>query len=162
MAQPSVYIETTIVSYLAARLSRDMIVAAHQQITHDWWDERRSQFQLVSSPLVRREATLGNPAAAARRAELLSDVALLEVTSEATALARELVARGRLPQKAEIDATHIAVAATHRIDYLMTWNCRHIANAEIQGALIRTCDAKGFKLPILCTPEQLMGVEHDD
>jgi hypothetical protein len=153
----SVYVETSIISYLVARLSRDLIVAGHQQITHEWWDRHRSRFQVFASLLVTRECAIGDPAIARKRLELLHGMELLEVTSEAIHLAREFVEHGPLPPKAEMDAAHIALAAVQRIDYLLTWNCRHIANAEMQPALQRICRSRGHVLPTLCTPEQLMG-----
>src|SRR5579871_1994727 len=123
------YIETTVVSYLTARPSRDLIVAGHQQITHDWWDRRREDYELCVSQLVFQEAQDGDPQAAQERLNVLVKMTLLETREEAVALAEELVRAGALPPKAGNDALHIAVAAVHRISYLMTWNCRHMANA---------------------------------
>ncbi|MGC1274525.1 MAG: type II toxin-antitoxin system VapC family toxin [Planctomycetaceae bacterium] len=157
MSQSSVYIETTIVSYLAARLSRDLIVAAHQQLTRDWWDSHRERYRLVTSQIVFDEAAAGNPAYAAARLEALRNMEFLELTPEVESLSRELLQKGPLPANAEADAAHIALSIVHHVDYLLTWNCKHIANAEIQAALTRRAVRAGFKLPILCTPEQLMG-----
>jgi predicted nucleic acid-binding protein len=159
MDESSVYVETSVVSYLVARPSRDLITAGHQQLTHEWWESRRNRYRVFASALVLREALLGDPALAGRRRDALRGIPLLEVRSEAATLARELVERGPLPRKAEADAAHIALAAVHGIEYLLTWNCTHIANAEMQPALVRLCRARGYVLPVLCTPEQLMGGE---
>lgn len=154
-----VYIETTFVSYLTARPSRDLIVAAHQQITHDWWDDRRKDYEVCISQLVLQEASDGDPQAAKERLDLLATMTQLEITEDAVALAAELVRAGVLPEKAENDALHIAVAATHGIPYLLTWNCRHMANATIRGQIETQCAGKGYKAPVICTPEELMEVK---
>lgn len=152
-----VYIETSIVSYLTARPSRDLIVAGHQQLTHEWWQTQRSRFQLYASQLVIREAGAGDPQVAAARLRILDELPLLEIRPEAVALSRRLLERGPLPQKAAADALHIAVSATNGVEYLLTWNCKHIANAEMRPLIERICRSHGFEPPVLCTPEQLMG-----
>ncbi|HET6233138.1 MAG TPA: type II toxin-antitoxin system VapC family toxin [Longimicrobiaceae bacterium] len=157
MAQPKVYVETSVVSYLVGRPSRDLVTAGHQQITHQWWERRAESFDLCSSSLVVEEASRGNREFAARRLEVITSLSLLAFRAEAGLLARSLMGHGVLPKKAEADAAHIALAAVHKIDYLLTWNCKHIANAEIQPVLERICRTAGYLLPILCTPEQLMG-----
>ena len=151
-----VYIETTVVSYLTARPSRDLIVAGHQQITHDWWDTRRGDYELCMSQLVLQEAGDGDSQAAQERLAVLASMTLLEIKEEAVALAEDLVKAGALPAKAENDALHIAVAAVHRIRYLVTWNCRHLANATMRAQIESVCAIKGFKAPIICTPEEMM------
>ena len=154
-----VYIETTFVSYLTARPIRDLIVAGHQQITHDWWDTRRGDYELCVSQLVLQEAGGGDPQAAQERLEVLATMTTLEIKEEAVDLAEELVQAGALPAKAENDALHIAVAAIHRVPYLLTWNCRHLANATMRAQIESVCTSKGFKAPIICTPEELMEVK---
>jgi hypothetical protein len=124
-----VYIETTIVSYLTARPSRDLVVLAHQQVTQEWWDARRHAFDLFVSQLVVREASSGDSDAALRRTELLQTFPMLELNDAALHLARTLLKRNAVPQKAIEDALHISVATAHGMDYLLTWNCKHIANA---------------------------------
>ena len=151
----SVYLETTITSYMTAWPSRDLITAAHQQITQEWWRDRRADFDLFVSALVLREAGRGDPDAAARRLAVLDDLPLLEVTHEATSLARELVQKVPLPAKAAVDALHIAIAVVHGMDYLLTWNCTHIANAALRIAIDAVCRARGYKTPVICTPEEL-------
>ena len=158
--KPKVYIETTIVSYLAARPSGDLVTAAHQKITHDWWEMRSSGFDLYTSELVLGEAGAGNPEAARKRLALLEPLPLLKPTPEAEALARAFVERGPIPEEEPEDAGHIAMATVHGMDYLLTWNCRHIANAEMQLPLYEICLSEGFELPHICTPEELMGEDY--
>src|SRR5437763_15775508 len=121
-----VYIETTFVGYLTARPSRDLIVAGHQQITRDWWDTRRGDYELCVCQLVVQEAGAGDPQAAQERLEVLSALTMVEILEAAVALAEELVRAGALPSKAGNDALHIAIAATHQIPFLFTWNFRHL------------------------------------
>jgi PIN domain len=151
-----VYIETTIVSYLTARPSRDLIIAAHQQITHDWWNTRRNNYELCVSELVLVEAGAGDAQAAQERLLVIQAMLVIETTTEAFELAAELLRAGALPQKAADDALHIAIAATRSIPYLLTWNCRHLANATMRPVIEAVCLAKGLKAPIICTPEELM------
>lgn len=145
------------ISYLTARPSRDVVAAAHQQISLDWWERRREDFELVASLLVVNEARLGQPEAAQRRLAFLEGVPLLEVTDQAQELAVEIVRGGLLPPTAYPDALHIATAAVHEVDYLLTWNCAHIANAEILPRIAVTLESFGLALPYVCTPEELLG-----
>jgi hypothetical protein len=151
-----VYIETTFVSYLTARPGRDLVFAAHQQISEEWWDTRRTSYELCVSQLVVGEAGAGDPQAAQKRLELLKDMTLLETTPEALALAKELIGAGALPEKAADDALHIAIAATNGVPFLLTWNCRHLANATMRPLIDAVCAAVGLKAPIICTPEELL------
>jgi len=154
---PKIYLETTIISYLAARPSKDLITAAHQQVTHDWWQYRRRDFDLFSSQLVIQESSAGDAAVAQTRLQLLSDISLVQVNVDCVSLARALVERGPIPEKAAVDALHIAIATVHGMDYLLTWNCKHIANAEMQTAVNRICRSAGYEPPVICTPEELSG-----
>jgi hypothetical protein len=151
-----VYIETTVVSYLTARPSRDVVIAGHQQVTHEWWDTRRVNYELCVSQLVLDEAGAGDTQAAQERLLVLRPMLVLETTAEALDLAKELLRAGALPAKATGDALHIAVAATRAIPFLLTWNCRHMANASMRRVIESVCKAKGFKAPIICTPEELL------
>lgn len=155
MAQ-RVYIETTVVSYLTARPSRDVVIAGHQQVTHEWWDIRRTNYQLCVSQLVLDEAKAGDAEAAQERLLVLQPMLVLETTSDALELAKELLQAGALPAKAADDALHIAIAATKAVPYLLTWNCRHLANAMMRPVIETVCKAAGFKAPIICTPEELL------
>jgi hypothetical protein len=154
-----VYIETTIPSYLVGRRSRNLLVAAHQEITRDWWDSRRSQFDLYVSEFVLREVRDGDAELAAQRLELLVGLPILPVSSGILALAENLVADVPIARKAAVDAAHIAFATVYGCEYLLTWNCRHIANAELYHAVRRVVEQFGYEAPILCTPEELMGVQ---
>ncbi len=153
---PRVYVETSLVSYLTARPSRDLVIAAHQQITHEWWDTRRASFEMCASQLVFQEALAGDPQAAQERIEAMQTMTLVETTPAALSLAKDLVQAGALPAKAGDDALHIAVAATQGIPYLLTWNCRHMANATMRPVIESVCARNGFKAPIICTPEELL------
>ena len=152
-----VYVETSVISYLAARPSRDLITAARQQLTHEWWRRRRPHFEVHASQLVLDEAAAGDPEAAVRRAELLEGMPLLDITSAAVELARRLLESVALPPQAAADALHIATAACHGIEYLMTGNAAHIANAEHRPRVERACRTQGYEAPVLCTPDELMG-----
>jgi len=152
-----VYLETTIVSYLTARPSRDLILAAHQEVTRQWWEGQREQFRLYVSQFVLDEAGDGDPAAAAVRLELLKGFTLLPLTDEVRDVATGLLDAGVLPRKAEADAVHIAVATVHEMDVLLTWNCRHLANAVILGNVGRHLRDREYEVPIICTPDELMG-----
>lgn len=152
-----VYVETSVISYLAARPSRDLVTAARQQLTHEWWRRRRPHFEVYISQLVLDEAGVGDPKAAARRAEFMVALPLLDITSAAVAFARRLLAVVGLPPQAAADALHIATAAAHGIEYLLTWNSAHIANAEYRRRVERACRAQGYEAPVLCTPDELMG-----
>lgn len=154
--KPRIYLETTIISYLSARPSRDLITAAHQQVTQEWWLSCRDSFELFISQIVVQEAGGGDPDAAAQRLEILKDLPLLELTEEVARLAQKLVAQVPLPEKASLDAVHIALAVIHGMDYLLTWNCTHIANALLRGRIEAVCHSTGFAVPVICTPEELM------
>ncbi len=154
---PKVYLETTIVSYLTARPSRDLIIAAHQELTREWWENRRAEFELYASQLVLQEASAGDAEAAKSRLDILAPLPLLITNPAAVTLARSLTTKGPLPKKAGADALHIAIAATNGVDYLLTWNCKHIANAQMYTAVAAKCRAAGFEPPVICTPEELLG-----
>ena len=154
----SVYLETTVISYLVARPSRDVIVAGHQQTTQDWWTNRRSQFECSISQIVVDEAALGDPAEVQKRLAIIGGLATLEVTEDAKALTQAIMAAGMLPPHAFPDAAHVAVSTVHAVDYLLTWNCKHLANAQIARRIAVVCDKLSYTMPMICTPEELMGV----
>jgi predicted nucleic acid-binding protein len=156
-----VYLETTIPSYLTAWPSRDLVRAAHQQITREWW-QRRKEYELFVSQLVIRECQAGDREAAEARLEALEGLALLAQVEEAESLARALLDRVPLPDRATADALHIATAAVHGMDYLLTWNCTHIANAALRGRIEAVCREAGFEPPAICTPEELPGGEEHE
>jgi len=154
----SVYIETTIISYLVSRPSRDLLVAAHQQITHEWWSRRREQFECYVSQVVIDEIQAGDDEASKRRMDEIGKFLVLEATVEAESLTKAIVEAGAIPKQAVRDAAHIAVAAVNDMDYLLTWNCRHMANAQIIRGVSAVCEAHGYSVPVICTPEELMGM----
>lgn len=141
--RPRAYLETSIVSYLAARPSRDLITAAHQQVTHAWWETRRSEFEIIASQLVLDEAAAGDPEAAKRRLAFLEGVAVLAIDPQVEELAVALIEGVALPAHAGADAVHIAAAVRHEADFLMTWNCAHIANARLRPRIERICRERG-------------------
>lgn len=154
--RPVVYVETSVLSYLAARPSRDVVIAAHQRVTAEWWASAPDQFTLVVSAAVAREAAAGDPQVAAVRLAHLRGVPLLPITAEAEALAAALLRAGHLPPRATYDALHLAVAAAEGADYLATWNMRHLAGAVVRRRLERALRAEGVEPPTLCTPEELL------
>ncbi len=153
----TVYLETTFISYLVARPSRDVIVAGHQQTTQDWWEKRRSEFECSISQVVIDEASVGDAAEIQKRLAIISGLPTVDVTQDAEALTQAIMAAGILPPHAFPDAAHVAVSAVHGIDYLLTWNCKHLANAQMARRIAVVCEKLGYKMPIICTPEALMG-----
>jgi predicted nucleic acid-binding protein len=156
-----VYIETSVISYLTARPCKTILGAAHQQITLAWW-ETRSQYDLVVSELVLRECGAGDPDAAKKRLTVLTDVPLVLITEQVLDIANSLIVKGIVPAKAAEDALHIAIATVNGVDYLLTWNCRHIANPEIQRGIAAHLEDIGLSLPFICTPEELLGEEYEE
>jgi len=155
--KPKLYLETTIPSYLVAWPSRDLVVAGHQQITQEWWTKRKGDFQIHISQFVLDEVAERDETAAKQRLATLAEFPLLAVTPQAMDLAAELRTPATIPPKAATDAAHIALAAVHGMHFLLTWNCRHINNAAIIPDLERICEEHGYKCPVICTPEELMG-----
>ncbi len=158
----TVYIETTIVSYLTAWPSRDLVRAAHQQVTREWWENERHRHGLFTSQLVLVEAPAGDPTAAAERLGVLQEIPLLPESPEARRLAEALLGEAALPAVAARDAVHVAVAATAGMDYLLTWNCRHLANASLRDRISEVCRAAGQRPPTICTPEDLLEIAMKD
>ena len=151
-----VYIETSIVSYLTARPSRDIVVAAHQELTRQWWEGCSSRFELVISELVEQEAGKGDPDAAAARITALRGALVLSISDAAVALGERLVSDGPISRESAADALHISVAAVNGCDYLLTWNCTHIANAAHRSSIEALVEDSGYGCPVICTPEELM------
>ncbi len=158
----TVYIETSIPSYLTARPSRDVRTTAWQQLTSQWWEQEKPKYELFTSELVLAEAGAGDPEAAQRRLASLQDIRSLTISDEAKHLAIRLVADGGIPVHAEADALHVATATVHAMDYLLTWNCRHIDNAATKPIVRSICAAAGYTCPEICTPMELLSEEADD
>ncbi|MBS0260763.1 MAG: type II toxin-antitoxin system VapC family toxin [Planctomycetes bacterium] len=152
--KPRVYIETTIPSYLTAWPSRDLLRAAQQQLTREWW-ERRTEFELFISPLVLIECQAGDPKAAAERLAAVTGLSLLDPTEDVAILAETLITSLAIPPRAAADAVHIATAAVHGMQYLLTWNCTHIANVTFRPRIEAACRAAGCEPPLICTPQEL-------
>ena len=155
---PSVYIETSIISYLTSKPSRDLIIAAHQQTTSEWWAKVRPNVECYVSPFVIDEASRGDDEYARKRLEAITDFSALEVNEEIENLAQKYFLALDIPDKAKIDAFHLAIAAWHQMDYVLSWNCKHIASARVQKMLQNANARLGIYIPIVCTPEELMEV----
>ncbi len=153
----TVYIETTVISYLRQRPSTEIVIAAHQLLTHRWWRNERTKYELVVSQYVIEEAAAGDPTLATERLQALNGIPALPDAPEIRQIAAQIMSRAILPRKAEVDALHIATVAHHRIDYLLTWNCRHIANARILPRIHQVLADMKIPIPMICTPEELLG-----
>ena len=155
--KPTLYLETTIPSFLTGRPSHDHLISGQQTATRKWWRLRRSHFELFTSQFVVNEAARGDAKMAAKRLQLLRSVQKLAVTLEVDELARRVLEKHLLPLKAAVDAFHIATATVHGMHFLLTWNCIHINNREIIPGVERLCSQAGYPLPVICTPLELMG-----
>ncbi|MCE9609443.1 MAG: type II toxin-antitoxin system VapC family toxin [Chthoniobacter sp.] len=156
MSLPRLYLETTIPSYLTARRSRDLQLAADQQTTEDWWNQHRQHYECFVSPVVVDEVARGDAAFAAARMAKLTGLPVLSVNDAAQELTVRLLADGIIPAIAADDAAHLGVAAAHAMDFLLTWNCKHINNPHLIRRIERACATVGFACPIICTPAELM------
>jgi predicted nucleic acid-binding protein len=155
------YIETTIPSYYTSRPARDVVQLSRQAHTKQWWDSGCSGFELYTSQETINEASRGDADFAAKRLALLNQVAVLEITPHVEELTRRLLTAGLVPTNVASDAIHIAVASVHGIDFLVTWNFKHIANPYIQAALREEVACFGERLPVMCTPEELLRDEYN-
>jgi predicted nucleic acid-binding protein len=162
MEKERVYIESSTVSYLCAKPSRDLILAAHQEITHEWWGNEKSQYELFISELVIDEIAKGNTDAAEKRLKAIKDIQLLPLTKDCISLAELMIKNHALPAKAMEDAIHIAIASIYNMDYLLTWNCTHIANPHTQRKIRESIEIAGYRFPVICTPVELLGFEMED
>jgi hypothetical protein len=147
-----------VVSYYTSRLSRDVVVLAHQQITREWWPKAVTRFDVLISEIVIEEASLGDQEAAKRRLEELKDFPLLELNDRVREISEIYMEALGIPERVFGDAIHLAVASVYDVDYLVTWNCAHIANGELIKKLMRVNESLGIHTPIICTPGQLMEV----
>ena len=154
--RPKVYVETSVISYLTSRPSRDIVVAANQEVTRDWWGKARNRFDLYVSEAVVQEIKEGDPEAAAERKRNIMSVPMLIGSPEALALTKKFLSQGVVPARAATDALHVAMATVYGIDYVVTWNCKHIANALAQREIARVSRSCGYEPPVLCTPLELL------
>ena len=155
----SIFIETSIVSYLRQRQSQDILTAARQIQTQRWWNEQKNNYELFASVLVIEEAARGDQMLAAERLTALANLPLLAVSEEVEMIGNQLVERAALPEKARVDALHISTAAFHGVDYLLTWNCKHIANALMRPKIEKILNEMNCAVPVICTPDALLGDE---
>jgi predicted nucleic acid-binding protein len=155
--KPRVYLETSIISYLVGWLNQQSLLVAHnQEFTRLWWSRRRHDFELFSSAVAVNEAAKGSEDRARERLAFLAEATMLDVNDDALVLAEQLLRHTGIPAKADVDALHVAVAAVHGMDYLISWNCRHIVNASILPEVYALCRSRGFEPPLICTPPELM------
>ncbi len=154
--KPSVYLETTIISYLTARQVTDLVLAAKMKVTKDWWNDCQEKYDVFVSDAVKLEAAKGDPEAARLRMELMAGLSTLSITREVHDLAVVFQQGIPLPLKAKVDALHLAAATLHGVDFLLTWNCRHLANAAIRRQIESLIIQAGFAIPIICTPLELV------
>lgn len=155
----SVYVETSVISYYTARPSRDIVTAARQTLTQEWWENARSKYDLYVSVLVVEESKDGAPDAAQRRLEAISELPILEMNEATQQLAKRLIDEGAVPPSSPEDALHISLATVHGMDFLLTWNFRHINNAEMKARIRTVIEAAGYESPAICSPEELGGDE---
>lgn len=158
--KPKLYLETSIISYLTSRPSRDVVINANQQLAMEWW-ESRDTFDLFVSQMVIDEVSKGNAAFAQKRLDLIQNIPLIDFNKEAAELAKEILRQNILPQKATLDVFHIAATAVHKMDFLLTLNCKHIANAFIFRRIEKICSNFGYELPIVCTPQEILEKENE-
>ncbi len=156
MPKQSVYIETTVISYLTARPNRDLIVAAHQQVTVEWWYDTLPKLEPFISPIVIEEVSRGDETAARLRLEKIADMPVLEITDEVRELAEVYFEKIPIPGKARGDAFHLAVTTFHGMDFLVSWNFSHILSARVRAVIQEINTIRGVSTPIICTPEELM------
>ena len=153
----SVYIESSVISYLTARPSRDLVIAGHQALTAEWWNERRLRYDVYVSPLVVEEISAGDASAAEERLRVIADIPSVTIAAEAESLASALLDANAVPANSGRDALHVAIAATQGIDYLIMWNFRHINNASTRTMVVNVVSDFGLVCPVLCSSEELMG-----
>lgn len=158
----TIYIETTIIGHLGGRILSDTLVAARQLVTRNWWEHQSINYQVYVSYLVIDECSAGNTTAANKRLEFIADLDIVGGSDEADMLANALITSKAIPQTEPRDAMHISLAATNGVKYLLTWNFKHIANAQLRTKIEETCRVNGYEPPIICTPEELMGIENDN
>lgn len=152
-----VYIETSFISYLTARPARTIVAAAHQQLTQEWWEKERDNYDLRISELVIRECAAGDASAAQSRLNTLCNIPLLDIDDHVRAIATGLVTEGCIPAHVFEDAMHIAIAAVHGVDFILTWNFKHIANPMLQERIAHYLESRNYLIPFICSPQELLG-----
>jgi hypothetical protein len=152
-----VYIETSVISYLSGRLSRDIIIVGRQEITREIWPHLAEQFDCYISSLVREEIERGDPEAANNRLAVLTDIATLTISDEARDFTKAIVENGLMPRQFTEDALHIAIATMHGVDYLLTWNFKHLNNVQTKVKIADFIEDCGYEPPQVCSPDELFG-----
>lgn len=156
-----IYIETSIISYLTSNPSRDVVISANQILVKEWWEEHRNKFDLYISEIVYDESEKGDEKMAKKRLKLIEDLPFLDFEARAKDLAKEILKQDILPQKAAYDVFHISIATIHEVDFLLTLNCKHIANAFILRRVEKVCRDFGYEPPIVCTPQEILEKENE-
>ena len=156
MPQPTVYVETTVIGHLVGRILADPVVAGRQTVTRQWWPEAEKKYRLLVSRLVADECGGGDAVAAAERLAVLNSLEFLAASAEADILAEQLIDGNAIPKTEPRDAAHISLATVHGIEYLVTWNFKHIANPTTRTAIESICRRAGYDPPIICTPDELL------
>ena len=152
-----VYIETSIISHATARPSSDPATAVLQDQAKRWMAEQRPLYEAVTSQLVVDEASLGDPDAAKRRLAMLDGIPILPANPDADSVADEIISRSMMPAIARLDALHVATAALAGVQYLLTQNCTHIANAHELPRVYRLLNELGLSGMLICTPIEFLG-----
>jgi len=152
-----VYIESSIIGYLTARPSRDVVSLARQTLTLDWWETSKPAFTVFISEAVLEEIAKGDPSAAALRNQAVLGIPVVSLTDQATALAQKLLSENADPKHSFIDALHIAIATLNGADYILTWNFKHINNVQTKAKIAHVILHEGWICPTLCSPEDLLG-----
>lgn len=151
----SVYIESTIPGFLTSRISNQIVLAAKQLTTREWWEQSRHRYHLVVSQFVWDEVSMGDPEAAGLRIDAIRDLDALEIDDRVVELYQQLIELDLFPEKSKLDAAHVAVCSVYKVDILLTWNCTHLANADILARLRQFLEKKGYFMPLICTPFEL-------
>jgi predicted nucleic acid-binding protein len=153
---PRIYVETSVVSYLAARPSRDAITSARQIATHLWWRFLGESFDGIMSDLVLREARRGDESAAARRIAFCAALTLIDTPENTASLAQRLMDERIVPSTEPEDAAHIAIATLAGAKYLATWNFTHFASPDAKYRVVIALSQWGYTPPLIVTPEELL------
>lgn len=160
MTKSSVYLETTVIGHLVGRMHSDPVIAGRQTVTREWWNVAKERFRLIVSQVVVDECAAGDAQAAEERLAALHDLEFLPNSDDAKSLAALLIERGAVPVSEPRDALHISIAAASGVEYLLTWNFKHIANATTRDLIEQTCRDAGWEPPTICTPDELSGAEN--
>jgi PIN domain len=155
--KPTLYLETSVVSYFTAGMTRDVIALARQEITRDWWHRHLDEYEVFISASVLEEVARGDAIAAGKRLEALETFAVLHMSDTVKSVAAQYLKHGIIPEAATYDVFHLAFAAVHKLDILVTWNFKHLANLFVRSQLDKFNRRNGLYTPVICTPEELLG-----